>query len=44
MIVGHGQMLQLGLKSDFRHQILEWDETVVPMKELGNLIYQIDLT
>ena len=44
MIVGHDLMVQLGLKDDFIHQILEWDETVVPMKEPVNLVGQLDLT
>ena len=37
-------MLQLGLKANFRHQILEWDDTVIPMKDPVNFIGQPDLT
>ena len=37
-------MLQLGLKANFRHQILEWDDTVIPMKDPVNFIGQLDLT
>ena len=31
MITSRDQMVQLGLKADFGRQILEWDNTVVPM-------------
>ena len=37
-------MVKLGLKDDFERQILEWDETVVPMKEPGNFLGQPELT
>ena len=37
IIIGRDLILQLG-------QILEWDETVAPMKETGNLLGQPDLT
>ena len=33
LIIGHDLMIKLGLKADFGHQILEWDDTVVPMKD-----------
>ena len=44
MIIGHDLMVHLGLKANFGRQILEWDETIVPMKETGNFIDQPDLT
>ena len=44
MIIGRELMIQLGLKSDFGSQILEWDETVIPMKYLGIFLFQTDLT
>ena len=37
-------MVQLGLKDDFGCQILEWDETVISMKDPGNFLGQPDLT
>ena len=37
-------MLQLGMKDKFGCQFLKWYETVVPMKELGNLMGQPYLT
>ena len=43
-IIGHYIMVQLGLKSDFGCQILEWDNTMVPMKILVNLLVQPGLT
>ena len=33
-------MVKLGLKAEFGHQILEWDDTVIPMKDTVNLIAQ----
>ena len=38
VIICHDLMVQLGLKSDFGHQVLEWDETVVHMKNTGNFL------
>ena len=43
-IIGHDLILQLFLKSDFGIQILEWDETVVPMKDPGNFLGKPNLT
>ena len=33
-------MVQLVLKANFGRQILEWDQTVLPMKETGNILLQ----
>ena len=44
MIIGHDLMVQLGLKAEFGHKILEWDDTVVPMNDPVNLLGQTDLT
>ena len=44
VIVGHYLLVQLGLKSDFGRQILERENTVVPMKEPGNFLGQSDST
>ena len=44
MIIGHDMMVQLFLKADFGHQILEWDETIIPMKEPVNFLFQPDIT
>ena len=32
MIIGHGIVVQLGLLSDFKRKVLQWDEITVPMK------------
>ena len=37
-------ILQLGLNDNFVYQILEWDETVIPMKDPVNFLVQPDLT
>ena len=37
-------MVQLGLKDDFSGQVLEWDETVVPMTYPDNFLAHPDLT
>ena len=37
-------MVQLGLASDFKLQVLQWDGTTVHMKESGNLLGKSDLT
>ena len=44
MIIGHDLMVKLGLKTDFGRQVLEWDKTVVPIKEPYNLLDQPDST
>ena len=44
MIVGRDLMLHLGLKNYFGCQIMEWKQTIIPMKETGNLLGQPDLT
>ena len=38
MIIGHDLMLQLGLLSEFKHQVLQWDGVTVPMKEPSGLL------
>ena len=43
MIIGRYIMVKLGLKADFGHQILEWGDTVIPMKDTGNFLGQPDL-
>ena len=40
MIIVRDLMVQLGLKYNFGRKILEWEETVVPMKEPGNFLGQ----
>ena len=37
-------MVYLGLRENFRHKILEWDEMVIPIKEPGSLIGKNKLT
>ena len=32
MIIGCELMIQLGLKTNFKHQVLQWDVVTVPMK------------
>ena len=44
MIIGHDVMVQLGLLSDFKRQVLKLDGVPVPMKEPGGLIEKLDLT
>ena len=44
IIVGHKLILQLGLSVDFKHQVLQWDDDIVPMKEPIILMGQTDLT
>ena len=44
MIIGHDLMVQLGLASGFKHQVLQWDGTTVHMKESSNFLGQSDLT
>ena len=38
IIISYELMVQLGVKANFRGQIMEWDKTIVPMKELGYLL------
>ena len=43
-LIGRDMMVQLGLKADFGRKILEWDETVIPMKYPGNFLGQPNVT
>ena len=43
MIIGRDIMVQKVLKADFPRQVLEWDETIVPMTELLNFLGQPEL-
>ena len=38
LIIGRDKMVQLGLTSDFKRQVLQWDGATVTMKETRNLI------
>ena len=38
MIVGRDLMVQLGLKNEFKCQVLQWDDDTVPMKEPRGLL------
>ena len=38
IIIGHDLMVQLGLMADFKHKVLAWDDTVVPVKVPEKLI------
>ena len=42
-ILVHDLVVQLGLKSNFGRQILEWDKTVIPKKDPVSLIVQPNL-
>ena len=44
MVICRELMLQLGLKTELSRQLLEWYETVVPMKDPRNVLDQPDLT
>ena len=44
MIIGRDLMVQLGLKAEFKRQVLRWDGTTVHMKSSRNLLGQSDLT
>ena len=44
MIIVQDLMVKSGLKDDFSRQVLEWDGTVLTMKEPGNFIVQLGLT
>ena len=44
IIVDHDLMVQIGPVGDFKFQVLQWDDAVVPMKHPGGLIGQIDST
>ena len=43
MIIGSDLMVQLGLTTDFKHQVLQWDGETVPMKEPSGLLGKSDL-
>ena len=32
VIIGYDLMVQLGLKDDFKRQVLQWNSAIVPMK------------
>ena len=44
VIIDCDTMVQLVMKSEFWIQVLEWDNTVVPMKETGKFLGQPGLT
>ena len=44
MIIGRGMMVQLGLTSDFKRQVFQWDGATVHMKEPSSLIGKSDLS
>ena len=44
MIICHELMVQIGLKANFGRKILEWEKTLIPMKDQGNFLGQPDLT
>ena len=44
MIIGRDMMVQLGLTTNFKHQLLQWDGTTVHMKDPRNLLGQSDPT
>ena len=44
MIIGRDLMVQLGLPVDFKCQVLQWDDLIVPMKEPSGIIGKSDLT
>ena len=43
-IIGRDLMVQLGPKTDFKRQILQWDGATVNMKEPSNFLGQSDQT
>ena len=44
MIIGRDLMVQLGLTSKFKRQVLQWDGATVHMKEPRSLIGESDIT
>ena len=44
MIIGHDLMVQIGLTSNFKRQVLQWDGATVHMKDPRNLLGKSDLT
>ena len=44
MIIDHDLMVQLGLTSDFKRQLLQWDGDTVQMKDPRNLLGQSNIT
>ena len=44
IIIGRDLMLQLGLLSDFKHKVIQWDDAIIKMKELSGLLGQIGPT
>ena len=43
-IIGRDLIVQIGLTSDFKRQVLQWDGATVHMNETRNLLGQSDLT
>ena len=43
MIIDHDLMVKLGLTTDFKHKVLQWDGETVPMKETSGLLGKSDL-
>ena len=43
MIIDHDLMVKLGLTTDFKHKVLQWDGETVPMKEPSGLLGKSDL-
>ena len=44
VIIDRDLMVKLGLTSDFKRQVLQWDGATVQMKDSSNLLRQSDLT
>ena len=44
IIIGHDVMAQLGLKANFKHKVLQWDDNTVSMKKTSGLLGKSNLT
>ena len=44
IIISRDLMVQLGLKTDFGNQIIEWGKTLIPTKDPGIFLVQSYLT
>ena len=44
MIIVRNMMVKMGLSSNFKRQVIQWDGDKVPMKEPRGLLGQTDLT
>ena len=44
MIIGRGLMVHLGLMTDFKRQVIQWDGATLHIKETRNLLGKSDLT